>query len=384
MCAADCVRAKHPRTPFSPREKVPAGRMRARRRGLAKVDSGCCCSAAFRTRRIHSWLGNPRRDTMRDVLKHFVAQRRPGRTAGLLAVALLMTRLGGAQESLVNEQRVPTRQSILPAGRSLAYPARPVDLAVSGDGQWVVVKDDQGLAIIDAVRWQIAQRLAFPEGGGSMHGVLLDDATGRLWATTAQSTLYEAQRDGQGRWRWRRAIALPGPAADEASHACGMALDSGQRRLYVCLSRNNSLGIVDLAAGRLQRQIPVGVAPYDVLLMPGGQRAVVSNWGGRRPAAGERQLPSSGTPVLVDDRGVAASGTVSEVDLVRFRPTRETATGLHPADLIWDARRNQVLVANANSDTVTVLDGTDLSPQATLIVRPDADLPFGTRATRWR
>src|SRR5262249_55847686 len=147
---------------------------------------------------------------------------------------------------------------------------------------------------------------------------------------------------------------LPGPGGKD-SHACGVALASDGRSLYVCLSRNNSLGVVDLAAGRLVREIPVGVAPFDVVLAADGRSAFVSNWGGRRPQLGERTAPSSGTPVLTDERGVAASGTVGRVDLAAGRMIQEVATGLHPAGMALHAASGRLFVANANSDTVSVL-----------------------------
>src|SRR5206468_202789 len=87
--------------------------------------------------------------------------------------------------------------------------------------------------------------------------------------------------------------APPGrePGGKGDSHACGIALAPDRPLAYVCLSRNNSLGVVDLEAGVLKEQIPVGVAPFDVALAADGGAAWVSNWGGRRPKPGERSAP---------------------------------------------------------------------------------------------
>src|SRR5439155_15586758 len=116
-------------------------------------------------------------------------------------------------------------------------------------------------------------------------------------------------------------------------HVGGIALSSDGTRAYVCLSRNNTLGVVDLATAKLVKEIPVGVAPFDVVIGPDTRTAYVSNWGGRRPKTGEKTATSSGTATLVDERGVASSGTLSVVDLAKGQATAEFATGLHPWDL---------------------------------------------------
>ncbi len=274
---------------------------------------------------------------------------------------------------------VPTRQVIRPAGRSLEIGGRPVDLLLSPDGRTLYVKNDRGIVVIDAVAWSLRQELPFPEGGGSMHGLALGPDGARLYATTAQDRLWEASVAADGSpLVWARSISLPGPGGRGPSHACGLAPSADGRRLFVALSRNNSLGVIDLGPGRLVDEIPVGVAPYDVALFDGGTKAFVSNWGGRRPVPGDRVSPSSGTDTVVDERGVARTGSVSIVDLESRRELRQIETGLHPSDLELDRARGRLFVANANSDTVSVIDVRTQTVIESIGTRPDPDLPFGS------
>jgi YVTN family beta-propeller protein len=104
----------------------------------------------------------------------------------------------------------------------------------------------------------------------------------------------------------------------------------------------------------------------------------VSNWGGRHPRAGEKTAQSSDTDTLVDERGVGASGTVSLVDLDSGREVAQVETGLHPSDLELSANQRRLYVANANSDTVSVIDVATQRVVETIAVRPDATLPFGS------
>ncbi len=50
--------------------------------------------------------------------------------------------------------------------------------------------------------------------------------------------------------------ALAGSGGKGDSHACGMALSADGTTAYVCLSRNNTLGVVDLAGGSSSRRSP--------------------------------------------------------------------------------------------------------------------------------
>src|SRR5207244_1456722 len=63
----------------------------------------------------------------------------------------------------------------------------------------------------------------------------------------------------------------------------GLALSPDGKRLYVALNLSNRLAELDTADGQVLRLWDVGVAPYDVVLA--GDKACVSNWGGRRPDA---------------------------------------------------------------------------------------------------
>jgi DNA-binding beta-propeller fold protein YncE len=275
---------------------------------------------------------------------------------------------------------VPTGQLVRPAGESLAYPGRPIDLALSPDGTRLYAKDNTGVLVVDAVNWKVLQRIIFGDKlGGSLHGIATSRDGKRLYATTAQNLFFEAEVAKDGKLSWARRISLPGPGGKGPSHGTGIALSRDGKRAFVCLSRNNSLAVVDLESGKRVKEIAVGIAPYEVLLSRTEEVAYVSNWGGRRPTAGERTALSSDTPVVVDARGVAFSGTVCRVDLKEGRLAEQVETGLHPAGLALSADGETLLVANANSDTVTLLrTRKKLALEQSLLVRPEAALPFGS------
>ncbi|HWQ91629.1 MAG TPA: LamG-like jellyroll fold domain-containing protein, partial [Clostridia bacterium] len=271
------------------------------------------------------------------------------------------------------EQSLPSKQVLRPAGRQVSFGGRPVDLALSPDGTAVYIKNLNNLLVVDAKTWAVRQTLSYPGSGASMHGIAVRPDGTRVYVTGAGNELYEWGVATNGVAAFLRTIAMP-----TGSYPCGLALSPDGARAYVCLSVANKLAVVDLASGGIIRQINTGIAPWDVVLSPDGQRAFVSDWGGRFPVSGDLTAPSAGTQVVVDARGVAVSGVVSFVDLVSGVETAQITAGLHPSDLELNAAGTRLYVANANSDTVSVIDTQAGALVETILVRPDPEFPYGS------
>jgi YVTN family beta-propeller protein len=157
----------------------------------------------------------------------------------------------------------------------------------------------------------------------------------------------------------------------------GFLLDEQHGRIYLTLSRNNSLAIVDVSKGTVEFELPVGIAPYTVVRR--GDKAYVSNWGGRRPGKDEVTGPTSGSRAVVDPRtGVASTGTVSVIDSSRTPMITEIEVGLHPCAMALSPDESRLYVVNANSDSVSVIDTASDKCVDTFDVKPMKELPFGS------
>lgn len=284
-------------------------------------------------------------------------------------------RVGPRQD---NSHVVATGQLLHPAGDSLQFNGRPVDMVLSPNGRTLYVKDNRGVVVIDVETWKVRQELPVARGGSSMQGIAVSPNGKRVFLSNAASQLLEAEVQTDGSLQWNRQIDMPTPTVGGESYPCGIALSADGNTAYVALSRNNSLAVVDLREGKVAAQIPVGVAPFAVKVSADGLRAYVSNWGGRHPKEGERTAKTSETPALVDSHGVAASGTVSVINLQAKTVIAEVEVGLQPGGLALDEARGRLYVANANSDTVSVIDTRSLRVIETIHVRPDPSLPFGS------
>jgi YVTN family beta-propeller protein len=159
-----------------------------------------------------------------------------------------------------------------------------------------------------------------------MHGIAVSRDSSHVYVTGANNELYDWAIHTNGTVALSRTISLPG-----GSYPCGVAVSADGSRAYVCLSVKNTLTVVDLSTRTVSRQINVGIAPWDVVLSPDGNTAYVSDWGGRLPVGGDLTATSAGTSVVIDNRGVAASGAVSFVNLATDVETTQVPTGLHPS-----------------------------------------------------
>ncbi len=294
----------------------------------------------------------------------------------VLAVAAMLpgsAKVGKVKGSIL----LPDGQVIHPAGRSIPLPTRPVDICTDKTGRLIFVKDNVGIEVLDRTSLRVIQRLGFPHGGGSLHGIVVTADARMLLATSAGNSLYIAQRNASG-YGWHGSVKLPGLHENGAAMPCGIALSRDSKMAWVCDSIANSVEVVNLASCKVVAHVSVGIAPWGIALSPGGTTAYVTDWGGRHPLSDELTAKSAGTAVPIDRRGVADTGEVSVVNTVTLKVITRIPVGLHPCDLQLDAMRHKLYVANANSDTVSVIDTTTNTLVQTVTLHPWRPMLFGS------
>jgi YVTN family beta-propeller protein len=301
---------------------------------------------------------------------------------------------------------VPTNQVLTPAGKQVTFPGRPVDLALTDGGKTLVVLNLRDLVFIDVASARVRQTLEMlpkqlpepvltiaelmkapidPSGkprhphpvGFSVVGLLAQGD--RVYASDSHHHVWVARRQAGGRYRWGERLELAPPAVGGMAMPAGLTPHAGGK-LWVASSRGNSVQLFNLATGRREQVVPVGVAPF-AIRGPRPDRCYVSNWGGDPPKAGDPQALSSGTPVRIAPRtGVASQGTLSVLAPAggKWRQVKTVAVGLHPSGMALSPGRRFLYVANANSDTVSVLDTRSDEVVETVSCRPEARFPFGS------
>jgi DNA-binding beta-propeller fold protein YncE len=272
---------------------------------------------------------------------------------------------------------VASNQLLRPAGFQVIFPGRPVDLVLTPDEKFLLVKNKNSLDLIRVSDRTILQSLPFDKAGASFTGICISKDGRRIFVTDTKNRICVALRDDNNLLRWDKPLFLPGPPSGGDPYPGGLALSENGDQIWVVLNRNNTLAMID-PSGQIKAEIPVGVAPFDVVLAS-ASKAYVTNWGGRHPKEGESAWTSSGTSVLVDEKtGIASSGSVSVIDLNAKKEVKSLETGLHPCGMALSPDRSQLFVACANSDIIYVIDTRKDEVTDQISVHADKEVPFGS------
>ena len=285
------------------------------------------------------------------------------------------TKLVGPQPD--GSMLVPTNQLLRPAGFQIQMPGRPVDLALSPNEKLLAIKNRKSLDLIRVVDRVIMQTLPFAKSGASFAGICFSDDGRKIYVTDARNRIRIANLDLNNILNWEEPIVLPDAVVGGNPVPGGFVVVDSLQKIYVTLSRSNSLGIVSLEDYSIQ-EINVGIAPYDVVLFS-AKKAFVSNWGGRRPKEGEVTYNSSGSQVLVDPKtGIANNGSVSVVNLESGELVNNINVGLHPNEMVLSPDKKKLYVACANSDNVFVIDTKTETVIKEISVHLAKNVPFGS------
>jgi len=249
---------------------------------------------------------------------------------------------------------VPSNQLLHPSGSQVYFPGRPVDLALTPDEKYLLVKNKEDLDLIRLKDRSIIQTLPLCNDEASFTGLCLSPDGKRVLLTNATDRICIAEFKQEKLLQWRTPILLPYPEHGQPAPG-GLCFNDKGNKLCVTLSRNNSLAIINLDDNSLI-EVPVGAAPYTVICAS-DNKAYVSNWGGRLPSEGESTYNSSGTLILVDpETGIANNGSVSVIDLNRNIQTKNIEVGLHPCAMVLSPEHDKLYVACANSDIIAVIN----------------------------
>ncbi len=274
----------------------------------------------------------------------------------MIAVLVPIGLAAGVALSLVGRQPsgsvlLPNGQTITPAGQQIEVNDRPLGIAVSPDGTQAAVATASNFApralhIIDVATEAITQTISI---GNSFVGLAFSPDGNRLYVGGgADNDVKVFARGADGLWALSLRVPIPSSAPS------GLSLSPAGDKLYVALNRRHALGIVDTSTG-VTAQVATGAFPYTTVTTADGKKVYVSNWGGRLPQPDD--ATDGANPVVVDpETGIANNGTISVYDTTAQAVVKTIEVGLHPSAMALSPDGSCLYVANANSDSLAVID----------------------------
>ena len=273
-----------------------------------------------------------------------IVQAVAGATACLFALASVLH----SQDSRQPSRAVPdpgvitTGQSISPAGVQSVFDGRVYGVAfgATDDEVWVLTGRNRAsrpeIYRLDWLENRMRGRWEL-EGSAALQGVVFDPVRkSPLVGLTVPAKLAGNRAGGAVQLLRHDGTSFVPLAPDLGRHLAGapaLARTKAGGRAVVPLVFENALAVVEAESGRVTGRVKTGgVAPFGAVMSRDGGAAWVSNWGGRWPLDGDVTLPTGlaadADRVVVDERGIAATGTISRVDLDALKVTHTIDVGL--------------------------------------------------------
>ncbi|HXB06532.1 MAG TPA: bifunctional YncE family protein/alkaline phosphatase family protein [Puia sp.] len=246
----------------------------------------------------------------------------------LLLPALLLSLGVRAQQPRV---QLPNGWSLTPAGQSLPLSSDlPLNIALSPDGiHAAVTNNGNGAQTIDLINLTTQRVTASVNIGKAWLGLAFAKKQPLLYASGGNDNWvirYTVKGDSLINYD---TLVLGQPWPKDKISPTGLALDESRNKLYVVTKEDEALYVFDIHTKKLLVRQPLLAEAYTCLLNPARPELYISAWGGRKV-----WIYNTATDRLQDS----------------------VTTEDHPTDLALDHRGKILFVANANSNSVSVID----------------------------
>jgi YVTN family beta-propeller protein len=249
---------------------------------------------------------------------------------------------------------------LTPLGQQISLGDRPMGVALSPDGNTILVSNDgasaiESLMVIDRASGNVLQTFDYPAPEALWIGVAFSPDGTHAYASAGGNNKIRVYDVSGQTLTETTSIQLPlpiGPKGKPISlYPAGLSVSPDGTKLYVADNLGDRMSAIDLTTGNVTT-IPVGHDPYTTLVSKDGNTVYVSNWGGT---------------------------TVSVVDVSGAAPvvTQTIQVGTHPNAMLLNPVANELYVANADSDNITVIDPTTNQVIRTIDLKPFPNSPVG-------
>ncbi|HVU99384.1 MAG TPA: bifunctional YncE family protein/alkaline phosphatase family protein [Puia sp.] len=252
----------------------------------------------------------------------------------LLLPALLLSLSLVAQQSPSPQPgprvQLPNGWSLTPAGTSIPLSSDlPLNIALSPDGTHAAVTNNgNGAQTIDLINLSTRHVTSTPIGKAWL-GLAFSKRHPYLYASGGNDDWiirYTVKGDSLIN---KDTLVLGRPWPKDKISPTGLALDDNHDKLYVVTKEDNSLYIFNIESKQLEHKIPLSAEAYTCLLNPAKPELYISAWGGRKIW-------------IYNTRENKIQDSVTTED--------------HPTDMALDPKARTLYVANANSNSVSVID----------------------------
>jgi YVTN family beta-propeller protein len=243
-------------------------------------------------------------------------------------------------QNLAEPVMLPNGWNLTPAGKQLPLGDLPLNMAISHDQKLIAVTNNgygrQCVQIFDTRRNVKTDDKTIK---ASWYGLCFSPDGKRLYASAGninQIMIYDV--DKKGNINLADSIVMGKPWPTKISPA-GIAIAPKTNQLYVVTRWDNSLYIYDLNDKHLIRKEPLGGEGYSVVISKDGEYAYASCWGHEE---------------------------VVIWNINKENWEKRIKVGSHPNEMCIDEKHHRLFVANADDNSVSVINLNNLQVEETL------------------
>ncbi|HMH20202.1 MAG TPA: beta-propeller fold lactonase family protein [Puia sp.] len=254
-------------------------------------------------------------------------------------------------ELIRKKVRLPNGWSLTPAGHSLALGDLPLNIAVSTSGKLIAVTNNgqstQTIQLIDREKEQVLDSIIIPK---SWFGLKFSRDEHFLYASGGNDNRILKYSIRDKKLNLSDSLIL-GEKWPEKISPAGLDIDDKRQLLYVVTKEDNSLYILDLAGKSVLQRIGLGGEAYTCLLSHNRKELYITCWGCDKV-------------LIFNTENRSFSGEIS--------------VGDNPNDLCLTKNDRTLFVANANDNSVSVIDVQNRKVLETLNAALYSDAPSGS------
>ena len=242
---------------------------------------------------------------------------------------------------------LPNGWNLTPVGKMLPLGDLPLNIAVSASEKIAAItnngQSDQTIQLVDIDKEVILDSITI---GKAWLGLTFSDNGRYLYASGGNDNIIIRYSIRNSHLSIYDTIKIGNPWPEEISIA-GLALDDPGNRLYVVTKEDNSLYVVDIQSKKIISRHTLGGEAYTCILSPDHKILYISCWG---------------------------CDKIVVFDTSRQKITGSIQAGDNPNDLCITANGRYLFVANANDNSVSVIDTRQMKVIETLnsALYPDA------------
>ncbi|MEI6048218.1 MAG: beta-propeller fold lactonase family protein [Bacteroidota bacterium] len=250
-----------------------------------------------------------------------------------------------------NRVSLPNGWKLTPVGKLLPLGDLPLNIAVSPSKKLAAItnngQSDQTIQLVDIEKEVILDSVII---GKAWLGLTFSADSKFLYASGGNDNIIIRYAISNSHLSAYDTIRIGKPWPEKISIA-GLALDDAKSRLYVVTKENNSLYVIDIQSRKVVSQHPLGGEGYTCLLSPDNKVLYISCWG---------------------------CDKVVLFDTFQQKITGSIAVGDNPNDMCVTSNGQYLFVANANDNSVSVIDTRQKSVIETLNSALYPDSPAGS------